>query len=223
MAKRKRLKRKRRMVRKRRRRSRRIPVLLGKSHVCSHKLVVANQLLVDSVAGLSITQTIRANSAAIPVVGSGVQPNGFAQMSAMFNKSTVLGCKMTLTVLPSTGQHSRAIYIEKTLVNRFGTPSFVLNEILARRYTRYCVISSGPGTGWKPRVTQTCSPKKFLGLKDIRDNDEVSALGDSLPEKEIFFNYAMAPTHSTEMQTIDVIAQVSYVVLYTDPITPPFT
>jgi len=98
-----------------------------------------------------------------------------------------------------------------------------LNEILARRYTRYCVISSGPGTGWKPRVTQTCSPKKFLGLKDIRDNDEVSALGDSLPEKEIFFNYAMAPTHSTEMQTIDVIAQVSYVVLYTDPITPPFT
>ncbi len=211
------------MVRKRMRRKRHIPILLGKSHACSHKLVVATQLQVDSVAGLSITQTIRANSASNPVVGSSAQPNGFAQMSQLFAKNTVIGSKITLTALPSDGQHARAFYIATELVNRFGAPSFNLNEILAQRFVRYCVYSPGAGTGWKPRITTKLSPKKYLGLKDIKDNDQVQAFGDGLPDQQIFFNIGMSPTHTQPLATCDAIIQVSYTVLYTDPITPAFT
>ncbi len=217
-------KRSRKMIR-RRKRPRRIPVLLGKHHVCQHKLVVANQMLVDAVAGLVITQTIRANSAALPVVGSTQQPNGFAEMNSLFRKHTVIGSKATLTALPSDGQHSRAFYMTKELTNRFAQPAFGLNQILASRYTRYCVYSPSDGTGWKPRVTQKCSVKKFLNLKDIRDNDQVSGeFSDGLPERIIYYNYAASPTHQPQaLQVCDVIMQVTYSVLYSDPITPSFT
>lgn len=215
-------KRSRKMVR-RRKRPRRIPVLLGKYHVCRHKLVVANQMLIEPVSGLAITQTIRANSAAIPVVGDTVQPNGFAEMSALFRKSTVIGSKMTLTCLPSGG-HARAFYITKELVNRFGQPGFGLSQILGQRYTRYSVFSPSEGLGWRPRVTQKCSIKKFLNLKDIKDNDQVSAQGNELPEREIFYNYCCSATHQPQgVQTTDIIAQISYTVLYADPISPAFT
>lgn len=215
-------KRKRRMVRKRLRRKR-IPVLLGKSHVCSHKLVVATQLSVDTIGGLSITQTIRANSAANPVVGGTAQPNGFAQMNALFDKNTVIGSKCTLTALPSDGQHARAFYIATELVNRFGAPSFQLNEVLAQRFVRYCVYSPGSGNGWKPRVSVKLSPKKYLGLKDIRDNDQVTAIGEGIPQQVVFWNIAMAPTHATSLQTCDAIIQCEFIVLYNNPITPAFS
>lgn len=218
-----RFKRRRRMVRKRRRRKRRIPVLLGKTHVCSHKLVVATQLAVDTIGGLSITQTIRANSAANPVVGGTAQPNGFSQMNALFDKNTVIGSKITLTALPSQNQHARAFYIATELVNRFGQPSFQLNEVLAQRFVRYCVYSPGDGNGWKPRITTKLSPKKYLGLKDLKDNDQVTAVGEGIPEQVIFWNVAMAPTHAVSLQTCDAIIQVEYTVLYTNPITPAFT
>ncbi len=226
MARRRRYRRKRRMGRRRRkRRPRRIPVLLGKHHVCRHKLVVANQMLVDAVAGLVITQTIRANSAALPIVGSTQQPNGFAEMNSLFRKHTVLGSKATLTALPSDGQHSRAFYLTKELVNRFAQPAFGLNQILASRYTKYCVYGPGDGQGWKPRVTQKCSVKKFLNLKDIRDNDQVSGeFSDGIPQEIIYYNYAASPTHQPQaLQVCDIIMQVSYTVLYSDPITPAFT
>ena len=220
-----RFRRKRRPRKRRRRmaRRRRIPILLGRSHACQHRFVHATQLLVDSVAGLSITQTIRLNSASTPLVGSTRQPQGFAQMSQLFAKNTVIGCKMTMTALPSLGQHARAFYISKELVNRFGSPSFELNDILSQRFIRYSVYGPGAGTGWKPRVHMTCSPKKFLGLKDIRDNSEVQAFGDGLPERQIFANFCQAPTHGTPLETCDIIVTCMYTVLYTDPISPANT
>ncbi len=213
----------RRKMRRRRRRPRRIRTLLGKTAVCSHKLVVPTQLQVDTVGGLSIIQTLRANSAANPVVGSSVQPLGFAQMNALFDKNTVLGSKLTLTCLPSQNQHARAFYATLELANRFGSPSFNLAEVLSRRFARYCVYSPGDGGGWKPRVTSKCSVKKFFGVKDLRDNNELSAIGEGLPTQVVHWNIGMAPSHATSLQTCDAIIQVSYAVLYTQPITPPMS
>ncbi len=210
-------------MRRRKRRPRRIPVLMGKQHVCSHKYSDATQLLVDSVAGLSIVKSYRANSASSPNVDTSQQPNGFAQMSQLFAKNTVIGSKITLTCLPSAGQHARAFYVATELISRLGQPSFNLDEILAQRFVRYCVYSPGDGAGWKPRVTTKFSPKKYFGVKDIKDNDQLQAFGDGLPAQQAFFNVAMGPTHSQALTTCDVIVQISYTVLYTDPITPAFT
>ena len=210
-------------MRRRKRRPRRIPVLLGKSHVCAHKYADATQLLVDTVAGISVVKTYRANAISQPQPAVPDQPSGFAQMSALFNKHTVIGSKITLTCLPSQNQHARAFYIATELVNRQGQASFDLDQILAQRFVRYAVYSPGDGGGWKPRITSKLSPKKYLGLKDLKDNDQVSALGEGLPEQRVFWNVAMGPTHGTPLQTCDVIIQISYSVLWSDPITPAFT
>lgn len=210
-------------MRRRKRRPRRIPVLMGNQHVCSHKFVDATQLIVDSVGGISVVKCYRANALAQPLPANPSQPNGFQQMVQLFNKHTVIGSKITMTCLPSLGQHSRAFYIATELVNRTGQASFNLDEILAQRFVRYCVYSPGEGSGWKPRITAKLSPKKYLGLKDIKDNDQVSALGEGLPVQQVFWNVAMGPTHGTPLQTCDVIIQISYSVLWTDPITPAFT
>ncbi len=225
MAKR-RYKRKRRgRKRPRRMKRRRVPrVLLGKSRLVAHKLVVATQLQVDTVAGLPVTITFRANSAANPMIGSTVQPNGFHELNSLFQDHTVVGCRITMTALPSAGQHARAFYVATELTDRFGSPSMPLNQVLAQRFCRYSVYSPGDGAGWKPRVTSTLSPKKFLDLKDYRDNQEVTGTGDSgNPTKLIYFNCNMAPTHTTPLQTCDVIFQLSYTILWNSPITPIFT
>ncbi len=186
---------------------------MGKQHVCSHKYVDATQLVVDGVGGLSVVKAYRANSASNPKVDSSDQPNGFAQMSQLFAKNTVIGGKITLTALPSAGQHARAFYIATELVNRFGQPSFDLDQILAQRFVRYCVYSPGDGAGWKPRITSKFSPKRYLGLKDIKDNDQVQAFGDGLPQQQVFWNVAMGPTHTQALATCDAIIQISYTVL----------
>ncbi len=223
MAKRRYKRKPRRRKRRRMFRRRRIPVLMGNQHVCSHKYSDATQLLVDSVAGLSIVKSYRANSASSPNVDSSAQPSGFAQMSQLFAKNTVIGSQITLTCLPSAGQHARAFYIATELISRLGQPSFNLDEILAQRFVRHCVYSPGDGAGWRPRITSKFSPKKYFGVKDLKDNDQLQAFGDGLPPQQGFWNVAMAPTHSTVLQTCDVIVQIKYVVLYTDPISPALT
>ncbi len=223
MAKRRYKRKPRRRKRRRMSRRRRIPVLMGNQHVCSHKYSDATQLLVDSVAGLSIVKSYRANSASSPNVDTSQQPNGFAQMSQLFAKNTVIGSKITLTCLPSAGQHARAFYVATELISRLGQPSFNLDEILAQRFVRYCVYSPGDGAGWRPRITTKFSPKKYFGVKDIKDNDQLQAFGDGLPPQQAFFNVAMGPTHSQPLTTCDAIVQISYTVLWTDPITPAFT
>ncbi len=90
-------------MRRRKRRPRRIPVLMGNQHVCSHKFVDATQLIVDSVGGISVVKTYRANALAQPLPANPSQPNGFQQMVQLFNKHTVIGSKITMTCLPSLG------------------------------------------------------------------------------------------------------------------------
>ncbi len=223
MARRYRRKRKMRRKSRRRRRSRKIPVLMGNQRVCAHKFVDATQILVDSVGGISVVKTYRANCLAQPNPASPDQPNGFQQMVQLFNKHTIIGAKLTLTCLPSGGAHARAFYVATELVNRLGQASFDLDQILGQRFVRYCVYSPGNGTGWRPRISTNFSPKKYLGLKDLKDNDQISALGEELPVQRVFWNISQAPTHSNPLTTVDVIVQISYSVLWTDPITPAFT
>jgi len=223
MARRYRRKRTMRKRPRRRRKRRKIPVLMGNQRVCAHKFVDATQILVDSVGGISVVKTYRANCLAQPNPTSPDQPNGFNQMVQLFNKHTVIGSKMTLTCLPSGGQHARAFYVATELVNRLSQASFDLDQILGQRFVRYSVYSPGEGAGWRPRITTKFSPKKYLGLKDLRDNDQISALGQELPTQRVFWNLSQAPTHSQALQTCDVIVQITYSVLWTDPITPAFT
>ncbi len=221
-----RYRRKRRMRRKPRRRyrrKRRIPTLLGNQKAVQHKFVDATQLLVDSVGGISVVKTYRANCMAQPNPASPDQPNGFNQMIQLFNKHTVIGSKLTLTCLPSQNQHARAFYIATELQNRLGQASFDLDQILGQRFVRYTVYSPGDGGGWRPRITARFSPKKYLGLKDLKDNDQISATGQELPESRVFFNCGMGPTHSQALQTCDVIVQITYLCLWESPITPAFT
>ncbi len=223
MARRYRRKRKMRRKPRRRRRKRRIPVLLGSSRAVQHKFVDATQILVDNVGGISVVKTYRANCMAQPNPTSPDQPNGFNQMIQLYNKHTVIGSKITLTCLPSGGQHARAFYVATELVNRLAQASFDLDQILGQRFVRYAVYSPGEGAGWRPRITSKCSIKKYLGVKDLRDNDQISATGQELPESRIFWNLSQAPTHSNPLQTCDVIVQITYLTLWEQPITPAFT
>ena len=215
-----------RRPRKRRRRMarrRRIPVLLGNQKLVSHKFTDATQLLVDSVAGLSIVKTYRANCISQPNPSTPDQVNGFAEMSALFQNSCVVGSRITLTCLPSQNQHARAFYIATELINRLGQPSFDLDQILAQRFVRSTVYSPGDGGGWRPKITAKFSPRKYFGLRDLRDNDQISAIGEAIPELEAYFNVSQSPTHSTALQTCDIIVQIQYAVLWTHPRTPAFT
>ncbi len=223
MARRYRRKRKMRRKPRRRRRRRIIPVLLGNQRATQHKFVDATQLLVDSVGGISVVKTYRANCMAQPNPASPDQPNGFQQMSQLFNKHTVIGSKIVLTCLPSQNQHARAFYVATELVNRLAQASFDLDQILGQRFVKYTVYSPGDGGGWRPKITSKFSPKRYLGLKDLKDNDQISALGQELPEQRVFWNLGMGPTHAQALQTCDVIVQITYFCLWTDPLTPAFS
>lgn len=100
------------------------------------------------------------------------QPAGFDQLSALYNRYQVLGCKITAEI----NNNSSTVPINATLGFSAQNP-VAFNDLYfpENPYTKTIAVGTASGMSSK-KITSQCSIKKILGHKDIMENERTWGL-----------------------------------------------
>lgn len=216
-------------MRRRRRRRRYIPKsLFGDSKAVVLKYCDAGQFTQNAGPG-AVNWTVKSYScinSKFPDFGNNtLHPAGWAQMRPLYERALVIGSKCTLTTLAGTNTHPSIQYIDKQIDNFDGNNSQLVRRVLNNRNVRYAWTCQARGGQSRARVSMTFSPKKFFHVKDVRDNEQLSCNTSAAqpgPEQEAWYNVGMSTTHITAaaLNPVDYVVELSYYVLFTNPINP---
>lgn len=218
--------------RRRRRRSRRsmavkyqnqkIPrlALFGNSRSARFKYTFVGQIVLG--VGIPLPLSFRANSPWDPFVGLGAgSARGWQQVSPLFDRYTVLGSKATVTFL-----HNQLSIVGHPVVNYIELstdPTTALldpRDAIESRHVSYA--SWAPGQGARGcKLSRTFSARNFYTKADVLDCVELGADMDQNPAEQAFYNISFSPTHAAEVTPCDVIVEISYFVVLSDPVNPP--
>lgn len=183
---------------------------------------IASQQLSLTVggAGLMSMVPIQANSVLDPFLSNGTgRPLGFDEWSSLYRTAYVLGCKVKTTWWNNT---ATALVVGVSFPGKqAGTTSLADYEYYRetpRTHSRIFSPDVDHGV-----VTNKCSTKKVLDLKNITDNDTVR-VNLQTPSEPTENHYAhvwmQAMDHASTPTSVPVIIDVEYIVLLTNPVIP---
>lgn len=128
----------------------------------------------------------------------GHQPLYYNQWSPMYKRYTVLGSKITMMYVPSLSSSVVPLTYGVSLQKESINPYFDPNTYIEATLSKVGGVAGGypqsmAPTGKMPRVVQKYSAKAYHGVKDVKDNKELSGLmGDlgtgSDPTTLAYFN-----------------------------------
>ena len=210
---------------RKRRRTRMNKTLFGNSQLVKMKYVDSGQITV-SLLDIAPVHSYRLNSIFDPnPVPSTTDRSvlGYEQLAPLFNTSQVIGSRATVTFFPGLNQHGVIMYANKNLLNQTGQPALSLPTILSERNVRYRYHSTARQGGERSVVSINYSPKAFHGIKDVRDNEDLKSVNDTLPLLQAYVNFSYAKTHigGQPITSMDYVIQIEYAVLWSGPVSPP--
>lgn len=210
--------RKRRFKRRRKRRYGYNPfgkTLLGNKHAC--KLRYHDFISLDpAAAGIPAVHVFSCNGIYdTDITGTGHQPRGFDEISALYDHYTVVGAKLTATFTVNTlaadvicGIAQKDDAVVYTAIN---------NYMESRN-----VKSRGLIVGQGPLVTliSKASPKKFLGRPGILTEDNLRGSISANPAEQMYFHIFAGPLTTDNVGTMDVSIVIDFLVVFTEPRNP---
>lgn len=164
-------------------------------------------------------ETVQGNSFD-DVFGAGhtLQPLGYDQWKALYKSAYVLGVKVKLTAHNEAGnsmivgltpcgldQGTSALSNYEHYRETPGTVSRLLSPDVDHCY-----------------ITSQRSTKRFLSLKNIRDEDDlkIDLVNETPPTKLYWYHVWCQPTDMTTVSACEFVIDVEYIILLTDPIIP---
>lgn len=171
-------------------------------------------------SGALAHNAIQGNSIDDPFIGGGDgQPLGYDQWKALYKSAYVLGCKVKLTChnSSSTVPIIYGITPMKIPQSTSSLNSYEYYQELPGTVSRLLSPDVDHGILVSKRST-----KKFLKRKDITDNEDLKLdLVTETPPTDIYYFHVWAqPVDQTTTGTCDMIKEVEYIVLLTDPVVP---
>lgn len=174
---------------------------------------------VPSTAGSMGAHSFRANSINDPdYTGTGHQPRGYDEMSLIFKRYTVLGATCTAQYMPE-GNVIGATQCFAILLNHDATLTATkAANLIERKQARWKLRNTYAGQSAPVSVRgKRYNAKRFWGLADVNDNDDVSALVTADPIKAAYFHVmAGSADEITTPPTPEVLVTITYKVLFTD-------
>ena len=145
---------------------------------------------------------------------------GFSQWSNFFLNYVVIGSKLTVNFVPSSGDPGALFFGAYPQ----GSPGLVetdVNRIIERRLGRWTKVSVFPG-GYKGngRVSCTYSPGKLFGITDPADDNQVKGATNSPTDPPLlgyYFVWACASSASANT-VLEFDVTIDYTVKLTNPV-----
>lgn len=153
------------------------------------------------------------------VTDSNVQPLGYDQWATMYNKATVVGCKVSVSIYNSGT--TALVYGMAVMPQSKGSttlPGYEYYKEYPSNKAR--ILSPDVDHGY---MTITTAPKKHLHAKNILQNDDYAQDLDGTstsPTETYFIHYYIQPISKSGAATADAIVDVDYIVALHDPIIP---
>lgn len=203
--------------------------VMPKIKFATHRYAESTQLFINNSFEDQIVY--RLNSMTDPLVsgGGGVglnhQPYLFDQMNALYNKYTVLGCKVTVHLRPGSTSNTYAmnVYGETSQLTSIQYPGSIALEKPGVRVVRF---NSSATNVYNPAKTMTFywSAKKEFRAKDrteLISNEEYNGDGTNNPAVQAYFYLtyqAQQIQQTTAKLACDVI--IDYICAWHDPKQP---
>lgn len=168
-----------------------------------------------STSGILTEQLYSANNIYDPdVSGAGHQPMGHDQWAALFNHYVVLGSKITLKCCDSDST------VAPTHVGLYLSDGKTLSYTSGYQYAEARKGQNrltAPGANKTLYMRAKFSAKKFYNVKDMKDNtDRLGAAVGASPGEQAFFHF-WVQTIDASTNTIRYIAEIEYIVLFSEP------
>jgi len=167
--------------------------------------------------GLSSSYFISTNSLFDPNrSGVGHQPYGFDEFMTFYDHYTVIGSKITITLL-NTGSTSTDTYL--VAITERDTTSAVadITHLIEMGNSTYATIAAANGSSGVATLTHRSNPAKFLGRSAPLADPDLKGTVSSSPVEESFFEINVANFSIDDPPTIDVLINVEYIAVLTEP------
>jgi len=185
------------------------------------KLRYVEQFSLSPTVASTVNYLFRCNDLYDPnYTGVGHQPRGFDQYMTMYRRFCVIGSKIknrfTINELDNTVRGDLIVGIRPdTLV----TTSTDLIDLTENRSSRYVVLPSNDEKG--KSITSTFSYKNWVKGKPLNNPEACGSISAS-PANEIYFHVFAGPiaTSFGAVPTVSCLAEIEYVAIMFDPISP---
>lgn len=149
------------------------------------------------------------------VAAGGHQPMGFDQMAALYNRYLVLGSKITITFYDNAASHSSPAVVGACMTDGTVAPYIVNTSYIEAKRGQWRTITGGARIPIK--VTCKYSPKKYWGIKDVKDQHE--KIGGAVVGSPDSRAYCMVWVQCTDggTQTLSATYVIDYLVQFTEP------
>lgn len=182
------------------------------------RLKYVDRILLDPAIDTPASHVFRANSIFDPdSSGTGHQPMGHDEWNTFYTNYLVIGSKIKATYFPtatSTGMMGGVLLkSDSTLITN-------VEQLMEQGLTT--PRSLAMATGGRPTsVRRGFSPRKFFGVKDLKDNK--GAIGASFgnnPSNGAFWHVYLNPMDSTtDIASVEVLIEIEYSVMLTERAT----
>lgn len=172
------------------------------------------EITINSLTGLMGTHVFSANSIYDPnVTGAGHQPMGHDTWATLYNHYVVLGSKITVKIAPKSQNSTSVVGV---YLSDAATPAYSnSNQYQEARKGSQRMISIEQG---KPvTVVSKLSTKKFFNVTDVKDNlDRLGAVIGVTPVEQAYYTI-WCQGKSGINADYSVIAQIDYIVAFSEP------
>lgn len=162
----------------------------------------------------------RANSIFDPdYTGVGHQPMGRDEWATFYDHYTVLGCSIRATFLSQGTANNQNIFVGGILLDDDSGLISNIATVLEQGKARYAFIGNSDSGNSIKTVRHYYNPRKFFGVKDMKDNrDMLGADMSTNPSENAHFKIFIGSTDVTEdVAPQEVLVTLVYKCLLTEP------
>lgn len=146
----------------------------------------------------------------------GHQPLGFDQMTVLYDHYTVIGAKATIRFFSDSDSPSLGANMCYSYVNDDSTAVLTYDTVLeqGKGVVKSLTTANSGGTC---TVTQKFSAKKFFGITDVKDNEQLKGTASTSPAEQAFFVVgAQGVSAATNPGAIYCNITVDYITIWTE-------
>lgn len=162
------------------------------------------------------------------VTGTGHQPRGFDQLTALYDSFVVTKSTMKATIFPqgpSTLASSGYLIVSLQARSTLSTTVEAAMEYATKRVTTYGAsepASASPKTLAPPKsVTYTANPNGFLGRSNILDDDSLKSTASSNPDDQAYWHIQVVPSNtSADTDAVKIGVEIEYQGYFLEPSMP---
>jgi len=138
--------------------------------------------------------------------------------SAPYGKYRVHFAKISATFMNNNTAVASIGYVGIRLRNSTATALSALtaDNICELPNMKYKLLNISTGSSNYKKISMPCRIKTFLGVKDLKDDEESSALYNADPASSVYADIFYVPFNETQTATLQISVQIKYYVQFFD-------